>query len=202
MAPPRHPGLAVTALLATLGLALAGCTGLRPSAPATVPWEQRLAMLRAIGQFQVEGRLAATDGTNGFSAGLRWQQQGEAATIDLTAPLGIGAAHIERNGSDLRVTTSQGEVLEGPEASTALATTLGFEPPLAALGYWVLGASDPSMPAEETLDDQQRLIHLEQDGWQIDYADYEAVQRQWLPQRVLVARDRLHLKLFINAWRL
>ena len=31
---------------------------------------------------------------------------------------------------------------------------------------------------------QQRLAHLEQDGWQVDYADYVLVQQQWLPRRL------------------
>jgi outer membrane lipoprotein LolB len=92
--------------------------------------------------------------------------------------------------------------LEHAAASEELAATLGFEPPLRSLRYWVLGASDPDFASQETIDEQQRLAHLEQDGWQVDYAQYTQAAGQWLPQQLTVTRQSLRLKLVINAWRL
>ena len=146
--------------------------------------------------------LAATSGNEGFSAGVRWRQDHDSATLDLSAPLGFGAAHIEQNAAGLTVTSSRGVTLEGAAASEELAKTLGFEPPLRSLRYWVLGASDPDFASQETIDDQQRLAHLEQDGWQVDYAQYTQVAGQWLPQQLTVTRQSLRLKLVVNAWRL
>ncbi|MGA2365628.1 MAG: lipoprotein insertase outer membrane protein LolB [Steroidobacteraceae bacterium] len=186
-------------------LLLAGCSTLKPResrAPAAQTWEQRLPALQAITQFQLDGRLAATSGNEGFSAGVRWRQDHDSATLDLSAPLGFGAAHIEQNAAGLTVTSSRGVTLEGAAASEELAKTLGFEPPLRSLRYWVLGASDPDFASQETIDDQQRLAHLEQDGWQVDYAQYTQVAGQWLPQQLTVTRQSLRLKLVVNAWRL
>jgi outer membrane lipoprotein LolB len=186
-------------------LLLAGCSTLKPResrAPAAQTWEQRLPALQAITQFQLDGRLAATSGNEGFSAGVRWRQDHDSATLDLSAPLGFGAAHVEQNAAGLTVTSSRGVTLEGAAASEELAKTLGFEPPLRSLRYWVLGASDPDFASQETIDDQQRLAHLEQDGWQVDYAQYTQVAGQWLPQQLTVARQSLRLKLVVNAWRL
>jgi len=183
-------------------LLLAGCSTLKPRAPAAQVWEQRLPALQAITQFQLDGRLAATSGNEGFSAGVRWRQEHDTATLDLSAPLGFGAAHVEQSPAGLTVTSSRGVTLEGAAASEELATTLGFEPPLRSLRYWVLGASDPDFASQETIDDQQRLAHLEQDGWQVDYAQYTQVAGQWLPQQLTVTRQSLRLKLVVNAWRL
>jgi outer membrane lipoprotein LolB len=183
-------------------LLLAGCSTLKPQAPAPQTWEQRLPALQAITQFQLDGRLAATSGNEGFSAGVRWRQDHDSATLDLSAPLGFGAAHVEQNAAGLTVTSSRGVTLEGAAASEELAKTLGFEPPLRSLRYWVLGASDPDFASQETIDDQQRLAHLEQDGWQVDYAQYTQVAGQWLPQQLTVTRQSLRLKLVVNAWRL
>jgi outer membrane lipoprotein LolB len=186
-------------------LLLAGCSTLKPResrAPAAQTWEQRLPALQAITQFQLDGRLAATSGNEGFSAGVRWRQDHDSATLDLSAPLGFGAAHVEQNAAGLTVTSSRGVTLEGAAASEELAKTLGFEPPLRSLRYWVLGASDPDFASQETIDDQQRLAHLEQDGWQVDYAQYTQVAGQWLPQQLTVTRQSLRLKLVVNAWRL
>lgn len=183
-------------------LLLAGCSTLKPEAPAAQTWEQRLPALQAITQFQLDGRLAATSGKEGFSAGVRWRQDHDTATLDLSAPLGFGGAHIEQSPAGLTVTNSRGATLEHAAASEELATTLGFEPPLHSLRYWVLGASDPGFASQETIDDQQRLAHLEQDGWQVDYAQYTQVAGQWLPQQLTVTRQSLRLKLVVNAWRL
>jgi outer membrane lipoprotein LolB len=191
-------GWAILALLIC-----AGCATTRPvSAPYEPPWEQRLATLQSIDSFDLDGRVAASDGRQGFSAGLRWHQRGGSASLDLSAPLGFGAAHIEQGPEGLTVTTSQGVALTREAASQQLAATLGFEPPFGSLRYWVLGASDPNFPAQESVDEHQRLTHLEQDGWQVDCSDYAQVGGQWLPRRLTVMRQALHLKVVINDWRL
>src|ERR1700691_5350620 len=87
----------------------------RPPAPS-VPWVQLLAALQAIDHFELQGRLAAASASEGFSSGLRWQQQGDRASIDLWAPLGLGAAHIEQTAANLQLTTSSGQTLESAAA--------------------------------------------------------------------------------------
>jgi outer membrane lipoprotein LolB len=189
---------------AALGCALllSACATVPRPATTSLPWAQRLAALRAIGQFDLQGRLAAATDTEGFSAGLRWHQQDDHASIDLSAPLGFGAAHIEQSATDLQLTTSKGQVLDSAAASDELRATLGFEPPLTSLRFWILGASDPRTSSQESLDTEQRLAHLEQDGWQVDYADYVLVQQQWLPRRLSVTRGALRLRVVIDHWQL
>jgi outer membrane lipoprotein LolB len=183
-------------------LLLAGCAGV-PRVPESVqPWAQRLAALQAMDRFELDGRVAASDGSTGFSAGLRWRQQAGSASIDLTAPLGVGAAHIEQTAQSLQLKTSQGQTFEGVAADAQLAETLGFDPPMHSLSFWLRGASDPSLPAEETLDAEQRLAHLEQDGWQVDFSDYVRLRQLWLPQHITVLRGALRLRLVVNTWRL
>jgi outer membrane lipoprotein LolB len=187
-----------------------------PPTVATIPWPQRLARLRSIRDFQLSGRIAASHANEGFSAGVRWRQRSGAADLQLVGPLGFGAAHIELTGQQLRVTTGKGVTLDGAAAEAQLAATLGFPPPLSSLRYWVLGASDPASSAEQTLDARQRVVHLQQDGWRIDYDGYTTVQwlgptpeqrpttaqQLWLPRRLTVTRGDLRLKLVINAWQL
>jgi outer membrane lipoprotein LolB len=188
--------------LAALAVLLGGCATLPKPAALPEPWPQRLAALQAISHFDLQGRLAASTGSEGFSAGLRWQQQDDRATIDLSAPLGFGAAHIEQTASTLQLTTSKGLTLDGAAASDQLQATLGFEPPLASLRFWILGASDPASDAQESLDAQQRLAQLQQGGWQVDYAEYVLVQQQWLPRRITVTRGSLRLRVVVDGWQL
>jgi outer membrane lipoprotein LolB len=185
-----------------LVLLCAGCASIPRGQPPAENWEQRLPALQAISRFELNGRVAATDGRQGLSAGLHWRQADATATVDLSAPLGFGAAHIVESPDGLTVTTSHGVILTHEEASAQLASTLGFEPPLESLRYWVLGASDPAFPAQESIDAQQRLVHLDQDGWHVNCDDYAQVGQQWLPRRITVTRQALRLKLVVDTWRL
>jgi len=190
---------ALVAMIALLG----GCATLpKPAAIAPEPWTQRLAALQAINHFDLQGRIAASTGGDGFSAGLRWQQQNDRAAIDLSAPLGFGAAHIEQTADTLQLTTSKGLKLDSAAASEELRATLGFEPPLSSLRFWVLGAIDPASGAQPSFDPQQRLARLQQDGWQVDYSEYVLVQQQWLPRRLTVTRGALRLRIVVDAWQL
>ena len=183
-------------------LLLCACVTVPRPAAAPIPWAQRLAALQAISHFELQGRLAASTGTDGFSAGLRWQQQDDRGSIDLSAPLGFGAAHIEQTAANLQLTTSKGLTLDRAAARDELRATLGFEPPLTSLRFWILGASEPTTGAQESVDPQQRLAHLEQGGWQVDYGEYALVQQQWLPRRLTVTRGSLRLRVVIDSWHL
>lgn len=190
------------ALLASLLLLIAGCATLPPRVPAPLDWPQRRDALQRIEDFRLRGRVAVASGTSGFNATLRWAQRGAAARVDLAAPLGVGAARIDQSGDELTVTTSRGARLSGAEASASIEREFGFQPPFASLRYWLLGAADPARPAEETLDSEQRLTHLAQDGWSIDYAEYQASGGQWLPRRLTLRRDAVRVRLLVQEWRL
>ena len=87
-------------------------------------------------------------------------------------------------------------------AIDALQREFGFAPPLASLRYWLLGAGDPSLPAQETLDGEQRLARIVQDGWTVDYQDYQRSGGQWLPQRITLRREAVRVRLLVQDWRL
>jgi len=195
------------ALLACcLLLSLAACHTLAPvPSPTTtsiVPWIERRAALQAIDAFQFNGQLAAATATEGFSASLRWQQQGASSDLLLRAPLGVGGAHIVLADGALRMTASDGTQLEADAAHAELVRLLGFEPPLASLRYWLLGTPDPHEPgAVETLDDSQRLARLQQGDWRIDYGEYMRSGERTLPRRIAMQRGALRLKLRVSNWQ-
>ncbi len=177
-----------------------GCATLPP--PAPLAWPERRDALQRIEDFHLRGRVAVAAGAGGFNAALRWVQRGAGAQVDLAAPLGIGAAHIEQQGGSVVMTTSQGAHLEGAAAREAVRREFGFEPPFTSLRYWLLGAADPASPAVETLDGEQRLAQLVQDGWRIDYAEYQVAAGHWLPRRLTLRREAVRVRLLVQEWRL
>ena len=183
---------------ALISLLVAGCATLHPA--ATAAWTERRGQLQAIGDFHLSGRLAVATGSDGFSAGLDWKQHEGDSQLQLRAPFGLSAGAIEYNAGVLTVHTSQAQ-LSGDAASAELEREFGMDPPLASFHYWLLGVSDPGSLAEEHLDDQQRLIHLVQSGWRVDYSDYVEYNGQWLPGRITLQSGSVRLKLAVNSWQ-
>lgn len=182
-------------------LTLAACQSL-PLIPATA-WPVRRAALQGIESYAFNGQLAAATASEGFSASLRWRQQGAASDLLLRAPFGVGGAHVRFDGELLGVSASDGSELQGAAARSELVRLLGFEPPLSSLRYWLLGVPDPATPgAIEAFDAAQRLSQLRQDGWQVDYSEYLRSAGQWLPRRLVLQRGALKLKLRVSNWQL
>jgi outer membrane lipoprotein LolB len=194
--------LRILLCLMVFGVALTGCKTLPPAAPPGpgAPWEVRRAALQARNTFDLTGRIGVAAAQDGFNAKLRWRQQGKQSLLSLDGPLGVGGVRITSNGESLTVTNSRGEQFDSAAAKREIETRLGFEPPLASLRYWVLGAPDPSHPSMETLDATQRLAALEQEGWQIAYTGYTDVQGEALPSKITLTRDTTRVRLVIDSW--
>jgi len=193
-------------LLGALLLA-AGCVT-APPRPAGPPLDAaaRRSLLLSVPSFQLEGRLAAAVGQDGFNANLAWSQRGGRSELDLRAPLGFGTAHVVREGGSIRLETSRGERFNGPEADEDLAGRLGFQPPLDSLRYWVLGVADPAKSANEAMGEGGLPASLEQDGWHVEFTEYRELAREgaalWLPRRLTLVREAIRLRLVIDRWTL
>jgi outer membrane lipoprotein LolB len=200
--------------MALSAMALASCSLAPRVAPTPAPgrvdvpvdatadaWPGRRAELQSRTQFALRGRVAVAAAEDGFSAGLRWQQHASGADIRLDGPLGVGGLRIETVASELRLTTSHGERLDGVAARAELERRLGFALPIEALRFWVQGVPAPGSEASETrAPDAPRLIRLEQQGWRIDYADYGQSDSGALPRRVAMTRAGARLRLVIETW--
>jgi outer membrane lipoprotein LolB len=180
---------------------LAACTTTRVQPPAVgQTWDARRPQLQARASFDLKGRVAVAAGTEGFNARLLWRQTGTRSNVALDGPLGAGGVQITADGPSLSVVTSRGDHLDNEAARSELAMRLGFDPPIGSLRFWVLGVPDPSSPAKETLDSQQRLASLQQDGWQVDYGAYTSVGGEWLPSRLTLQREGVRVRLIVDGW--
>jgi outer membrane lipoprotein LolB len=197
---PVRARIGSAALATVILLALSACQTLAPL--PTTAWPERRAALQTVERFQFNGQLAAATSTQGFSAALRWQQQGDASELLLRGPMGAGGAQLRFDATTLQVTAADGTALQGDAAHAELLRLLGFEPPFASLRYWLLGVPDPAQPAEESVDGAQRLSRLRQADWQVDYSEYVAAAGQWLPGRLALQRGTLRLKLRVSHWQL
>jgi outer membrane lipoprotein LolB len=181
-------------------VALASCRTVPVQAPVAQSWEQRRPQLQERDRFELKGRVAVAAAGEGFNARLRWTQEGKQTRMSLEGPLGAGGVQVTSDGTALSVVTSRGERLDSSAARAELATRLGFDPPLTSLRYWILGVPEPGSPAQESLDPQQRLATLQQNGWQIDYGDYRLVEGQWLPAKLTLQREGVRVRVIVDDW--
>jgi outer membrane lipoprotein LolB len=191
------------AALLLMELLLASCA-VQPPRPTeaitATSWPEERAALQALSGFELRGRVALSSGTEGFNGGLRWDQDRNRAHVEIEGPLGAGGVRIDLTATSLTLTTSRGERLDGEAGRAELERRIGFALPLASLRYWLTGAPDPTLPADEVPGDEPRLDHLTQAGWHIDYTQYVAVDGLWLPKRLSMQREAARVRLIVERW--
>lgn len=192
-------------IAALLALALsAACATLQPAPPPVDRdavaglWRAHRDALSAITQFELDGRAASGVGVK---ADLRWQQFDDGRfDARIAGPFGAGAVSINGTPHDVEIRTKDGsEHTDDPEAW--LQQHAGWTFPVAGLRWWALGLSAPDSPAQTTFDAQGRLATLTQDGWTLQYNEYQDVQGLDLPRRFEAASAQITLKLVIDNWR-
>jgi outer membrane lipoprotein LolB len=195
----RH-GLAAAYLM----LLAAGCAA--PGGPAEqaerqAAWESHLVWLGALGNWRVAGRVAVSAESGGWSANLRWRQNGERYRVQLEGPFGQGAVRISGDGNAVALRTADGRSARA-ETPEALATAeLGVEVPVSALRYWLTGRPAPGeAPRALRLDWAGRLEVLEQHGWTVRYRDYTQVGSGDLPSRLEVTRGDVEARFLLIDW--
>jgi|SRR5579863_2230408 len=188
-------------VLLTLAVtALASCRTVPVHEGTAASWELRRPQLQQRAHFELKGRVAVAAGGEGFNARLRWTQDGARTNMSLDGPLGAGGVQVSSNGESVSIVTSNGQRLDADAARTELRNRLGFDPPLDALRYWILGVPEPGPPAQESIDSQQRLANLQQNGWQIVYTDYTSVAGEWLPARLTLERGGVRVRVVVDGW--
>jgi outer membrane lipoprotein LolB len=199
-AAPRHPACSLRFACAATLLLICGCVAQPQRVPAPAPWSEHRMVLQHLASFDLRGRVAVAAGSDGFNAALRWVQRDARTQLDLNGPLGFGAVRVDSEGSEFTLRTGRGERLDADAARAELDRRLGFSLPLSSLRYWILGVPDPALPAAETVGPQERLDHLEQAGWQVEYQKYVAFNGSWLPQRLTATRADLRVRLLVDQW--
>ena len=146
------------AVLACCALALSGCAGLPPVAPATVVHSGRFSLQTRSGEHK-------DSATGRFSLAVR----ADSMTLNLETPLGTTLARIDSgaDGATLRATGDDGHVREvrGPDAEALAESALGWTLPLSGLSDWIDGRPAPGRPARVSEDDG--VTQIEQSGWTI-----------------------------------
>lgn len=159
------------------------------------------ARVAAVRDWQLAGRVAIQREDQGFSAGLRWRQQGDAYDLRVMAPLNGGTFALFGDAGKVVMVTPKGERYEAAEATALMHQHLGWSIALDGTRYWIRGLPRPGAAVTQPLTDSRgRYTDFAQDGWRISILDYVDHAGASLPRRLFMANDELEVRLAITRW--
>lgn len=189
---------------------LSACASLnQPPLPVTDEshelWQQRQQGLALLDAWSIRGRVAIFVEEKVYNLGLGWNRHGDESTLKLEASLGQGVIQLQKSNTQVELTTSEGDLFEGSNAEQVLYQSSGLVIPVEGLETWIKGIPHQSTRYLPDIDGLGHAITIQQDGWKINYFDYEVApisDINWpLPRKIYMKRENLALKIVIDQWQ-
>lgn len=194
---PRLTAVAMTLLL------LGGCATPTPtdeSGRQAGQWETQKSDVEALDTWSLVGKVGLRTPSESTSANLDWSQYPHYFRMLISGPFGGGRTVLEGRDGRFSLSNSDGRFeAETPEA--LMEAQLGWSLPLRALPDWVRGLPDDNSAYQLETDEYGFPLHLKQDGWEIDYRDWEQVGSLWLPRRLAMQYGKMRITLVVNRWQ-
>jgi len=184
-------------------LFLAGCVTLPSSDKARnifMPWDKRKNQLEQIKNWQLRGLVGVTIKKKSESVYINWQQKQGNYTVNLFGPLNFGAVVLHGAAHKVTLQTADGNIFTANSAEELLTQVFGWCLPISNLKYWIFGLSVPYVSAQKTFDKYNHLQSLKQQGWQVEYLLYTAVNGIDLPSKIIIRKEDLRVKFIISKW--
>jgi outer membrane lipoprotein LolB len=145
-------------------------------------------------QWQLLGRIAMSNEEDSWSANIDWRHEADKEVLNLSGPLGQGAARIVLRSDSIMIDQGNGQVGFSKNIDAYIKQQLGFLVPLSALRFWVIGLTEPDKP----------FVRFEegfsQFSWNIQYHNYIQVGKEWMPRKIKIKNNSAQLKLVIDRW--
>lgn len=210
--------------VAVLCLAVAACQSLPPAtapanelsgeaqiAAATQAQQARIAALGLqqaacdVPGWAMSGRVGLSNGKDGGSGRIEWNQGAGRTEVILSAPVTRQSWTLTVETGGVVLAGVAGGPLRGADAGQLLRESTGWEIPVAALGCWLRGAPADATAmggARSVFGIDQRLLRIEQDGWVIDYANWQvdAAMGVELPTRINAEQASNRVRLVVDRW--
>jgi outer membrane lipoprotein LolB len=148
-------------------------------------------------EFDLSGRLAARYRDEAFTGNIAWRHARSADEMLITSPMGAGVARLVREGDKVVLTTAEPREYSAADAEALTEEVLGFRVPLSGLADWVRGRPSTESPASAEYAPDGRLLSLQQQGWNIEYLDYQGAR----PSRLRLTYPGIELRLAISEWK-
>lgn len=185
-----------------LTLALAGCAAptVKPDGELLAGQSEREKMLATQPGWRLEGRLGVSDGRDSGSGSLQWRQDGGTFRFSVHAPV-TGKTWVLSGDTQHAVLEGLREQpVEADDAAQLLERELGWHVPVVELTHWVRAARANGEARVEFRTDGLPSA-IEQDGWKIEYPDYDTAHRPPLPRKIFASRGSYRVRLAVSEWQ-
>jgi outer membrane lipoprotein LolB len=164
--------------------------------------QARERVLAPVDRWVLQGRLGVSNGSDGGSGSFSWSQDGEHYEFVLRAPVTGKSFRLSGDSHGALMEGLDGGPIRGRDAESLMHRALGWDVPLRDLRAWVLGLRADSGPAELTFGEDRLPATLLQDGWSVDYREWDTSRQPPLPKKLYAAKPPYKVKLVIESWQL
>lgn len=172
---------------------------MRPDASRMQALEQRERIVLASPDWSLQGRMAISSPEDSGSGSLTWDQQGAEFRFALSAPVSGKTWTLSGDSTHAELSGLHEQVVMGTSASELLARELGWKVPVAQLGYWVRGIRAPG-PAQVVFREDGLPAEIRQDGWKIEFRDFEESDDPVLPRKIFANNGDYRVRLVVRRW--
>jgi outer membrane lipoprotein LolB len=158
--------------------------------------------LAPVDRWVLQGRLGVSNGRDGGSGNFSWSQDGEHYEFVLRAPVTGKSFRLSGDDHGALMEGLDGGPIRGRDAESLMHRALGWDVPLRDLRAWVLGLRADGGPAELSFGADQLPASLSQDGWSVDYREWDTSHQPPLPKKLYAAKPPYKVKLVIESWQL
>ncbi|NTV10523.1 MAG: outer membrane lipoprotein LolB [Zoogloea sp.] len=178
-----------------LAVAVSGCATL-PSGEAETPAATAPV---SSSRFSLEGRIQVRNGEQSAVLGLQWQHEPASDEWFFTGPLGQGLANLKADADGATLTLANGQRRNAASPGELASSLLGIDAPLERLSNWATGQPPDGAEVRRAYAAGRPLRIFDQ-GWQIDYLDYNGPLASDPPRKIEVQRGDALLRLIIDTW--
>ena len=164
--------------------------------------QARERVLAPVDRWVLQGRLGVSNGSDGGSGSFSWSQDGDHYEFVLRAPVTGKSFRLSGDSHGALMEGLDGGPIRGRDAESLMHRALGWDVPLSDLRAWVLGLRADSGPAELTFGEDRLPATLLQDGWSVDYREWDTSRQPPLPKKLYAAKPPYKVKLVIESWQL
>ena len=188
-------------LLAIPGM-FAGCAVLVDNDARKAAYAEFISARKEVTHWSVRGRAAVQAEGSGATLSLRWRQLDDVFDINLSGPFGAGAVRISGQPGAVVLDDGSGQPYSAADPESLIAAYTGYEMPVSALRYWILGMPAAGLEVEHReLDASGRPQVLKQSGWRVEYRRWNRVAGMAMPARVDLRKGAKQLRVALSGWQ-
>ena len=165
-------------------------------------YQTRFGQISLLDQWTLDGRLAISNGKDGGSGNLLWQNNAGITRMSFRGALGKGAWQLQTEENGVRLELANGTVHHAASVAELVLKQVGWKVPVDALAWWIKGLAYPDKWDSRSLDENGRLTKLRQFGWDVDFSNYGQSDGYWLPRKLTARRGEYSVKMAVRSWRL